>query len=159
MKVLSICQPWASLIISGAKTIETRAWKTEYRGELYIHASTKHSPITRALCSAEPFKAALNSLGWNDLPKGVIFGVCELVDCRRVEEVSRTEKEEAFGDYRPGRWAWIIARPKQIEPIECTGRLGIFEVFENADPDSFASIVLRRDYRGHTKVEKAKAKG
>ena len=39
MKVLSITEPFATLIKNKKKFIETRSWKTNYRGELYIHAS------------------------------------------------------------------------------------------------------------------------
>lgn len=39
MKVLSIKEPYATLIANGNKVIETRSWKTNYRGELFIHAS------------------------------------------------------------------------------------------------------------------------
>ena len=39
MKVLSIREPWASLIMNKKKLVETRSFKTNYRGELYIHAS------------------------------------------------------------------------------------------------------------------------
>lgn len=38
MKVLTIKEPFASLIKDKKKFIETRSWKTKYRGELYIHA-------------------------------------------------------------------------------------------------------------------------
>lgn len=38
MKVLTIRQPWASLIILGYKRFEFRSWKTSYRGDLLIHA-------------------------------------------------------------------------------------------------------------------------
>ena len=38
MKALTIRQPWASLIAAGVKTIETRSWRTSYRGPLAIHA-------------------------------------------------------------------------------------------------------------------------
>lgn len=41
MKVLSLKEPWTSLISEKIKCIETRSWKTSYRGELYIHASKK----------------------------------------------------------------------------------------------------------------------
>ena len=41
IKVLSIIEPWATLIKEKKKYIETRTWKTSYRGELYIHASKK----------------------------------------------------------------------------------------------------------------------
>ena len=39
MKVLSIRQPWASLIVEGYKKYEFRSWKTKYRGKILIHAS------------------------------------------------------------------------------------------------------------------------
>ena len=39
MKVLSITEPFATLIYEKKKFIETRSWNTNYRGELYIHAS------------------------------------------------------------------------------------------------------------------------
>ena len=41
MKVLSIKEPFASLIKEGYKKIETRSFKTNYRGEIYVHASIK----------------------------------------------------------------------------------------------------------------------
>ena len=39
MKVLSLIEPYATLIVEKKKKIETRSWKTNYRGILYIHAS------------------------------------------------------------------------------------------------------------------------
>lgn len=39
VKVLSIKEPYATLICNKKKFIETRSYKTNYRGELYIHAS------------------------------------------------------------------------------------------------------------------------
>lgn len=38
MKVLSLTEPYATLIKEGYKKIETRSFKTNYRGKLYIHA-------------------------------------------------------------------------------------------------------------------------
>lgn len=43
MKVLTIRQPWATLIMLGIKQLETRSWRTHYRGELVIHASATGS--------------------------------------------------------------------------------------------------------------------
>lgn len=45
MKVLSIKEPFATLICEKKKTIETRSWKTNYRGKLYIHASLTKAPL------------------------------------------------------------------------------------------------------------------
>ena len=38
-KVLSLWQPWASLLVMGHKLIETRGWDTSHRGPLLIHAA------------------------------------------------------------------------------------------------------------------------
>ncbi len=37
--VLSIKQPWATLLAHGRKTIEVRRWQTRFRGQLLIHAA------------------------------------------------------------------------------------------------------------------------
>lgn len=44
MKVLSLTEPYVTLIKNGTKKIETRSWKTSYRGKLYIHASSTKIP-------------------------------------------------------------------------------------------------------------------
>ncbi|MBR9701788.1 ASCH domain-containing protein, partial [Candidatus Pacearchaeota archaeon] len=61
MKAISIKEPWASLIDKGKKTIETRTWKTKYRGKLLL------------CCSMKPFISNLC---------GMAFSTCELVDIR-----------------------------------------------------------------------------
>jgi len=38
---LSMHQPWASLLVYGFKRAEGRAWKTDHRGRLWIHAAGK----------------------------------------------------------------------------------------------------------------------
>lgn len=44
MKVLSLTEPFATLISGRIKSTETRSWKTNYRGILYIHASSTKIP-------------------------------------------------------------------------------------------------------------------
>lgn len=41
MKAITVLQPWATLLVTGKKHIETRSWKTNYRGEILIHAGKK----------------------------------------------------------------------------------------------------------------------
>lgn len=38
---ISFHEPWASLVASGIKTIETRSWATSHRGLIFIHAAAK----------------------------------------------------------------------------------------------------------------------
>lgn len=50
---LSVKQPWASLLAQGKKTIETRVWRTGYRGPLVICSSKEprdQGPAGHALC-------------------------------------------------------------------------------------------------------------
>ena len=129
MKALTIQQPWASLIIAGAKSYETRSWSTKHRGTLLIHAGARFPAAARLLCAQEPFVSALQGLHHDDLPLGVVIGSVEIVTCIRVEDLADIdEREERFGDYRPGRWAWLLRHPVALPPIAARGMPGLFEV-------------------------------
>ncbi len=132
MKTLSLQQPWAALVVAGAKRYETRSWQTAHRGPLAVHASARFPPAARALCRAEPFRLLLQQAGyfdWTCLPVGVVLGVVDLVACvstAEVPDLDPTERE--LGDFGPGRWAWQLARPRRlVEPVPCRGRLGVFD--------------------------------
>ncbi len=101
MKVLTLHQPWASLVALGVKTIETRSWSTAYRGPLAIHAGVKppcgyrddlwlaaalwrvHRRSGDGQFDLSRFRAPDGIGGvesmW-DLPLGAIVATCTLVD-------------------------------------------------------------------------------
>lgn len=94
MKAITIFQPFASLIATGAKRIETRGWPTKYRGELAIHAG-KTTPAWVAELMSEPSELreiCAKYLGWggidgrslHDMPTGVIVATCELANCIEI---------------------------------------------------------------------------
>lgn len=135
MKVLTLHQPWATLVAIGAKKIETRSWATKYRGPLAIHASKSFPGVLKTLCMQEPFFDALvvgfcmpNHIVPSKmvvcLPLGSILCVCDLVDCAEMGVIGdyTPEPERSFGHYAPGRFAWHLAnvRPLQ-EPIPAKG--------------------------------------
>ena len=64
MKCLSIHQPWAALVVLGAKRFETRSWQTDHRGRMAIHASRTFRDSARMLCEKEPFRSALQRGGY-----------------------------------------------------------------------------------------------
>src|SRR5580765_8422282 len=77
MKILSLHQPWASLVAIGAKRYETRSWKTDYRGPIAIHAAKKWDATLCRLCHGEPFKDHLMKGGFRFPASGYgspIFG-------------------------------------------------------------------------------------
>jgi hypothetical protein len=41
VRVLSIRQPWAALILAGVKTVENRTWTTRWRGRILIHTGKR----------------------------------------------------------------------------------------------------------------------
>jgi hypothetical protein len=85
MKALSIKQPWASLIAHGIKDIENRTWKTNFRGRIYIHASTKDGGALSELLNEKQIEAISNH--WTaappfpDRPVSAIIGEVDIVDC------------------------------------------------------------------------------
>lgn len=160
MKCLSLTQPFASLIACGAKRIETRSWKTLYRGPLAIHAAKKFPPICRAICGAAEYREALKIRDEYDLPIGCIVAVCQLIDCVPTENVRiclkedvqhRTEihpqwlwipyEETYFGDYDEGRFAWVLNDVRPLaESIPARGALGLWEFNDPRMEEFFQSV-------------------
>lgn len=159
MKAITLTQPWATLVALGAKSFETRSWSTPYRGPIAIHAAKGLGPVGGAagLVSfwwREPFHTVLAEAGYSadldhDLPRGAIVAVAELytvldsteaADSLRfgiesdndfIEQADRAQAalELAFGDYSPGRFAWVFEFVKTIaDPIACRGALGLWDV-------------------------------
>lgn len=129
-KVLTLWQPWATLLAAGAKQNETRPSQTSWRGTYLIHAAKKWDGWMKRLCYEEPFLSALLDLGINDpddLPRGAIVGSFRVMFCVPVNEAILTGTERGFGDYSPGRWAWVGARHQlSPDPIPYSGGQGYY---------------------------------
>jgi len=131
-------QPWASLVAIKAKRYETRSWNTHYRGPLAIHASKEFSQAARRLARAEPFASALFG-SEEDLPTGCIVAVCDLEavmkvganPCQSVFGFAHnplSSAEESFGDFSPGRFAWMLTNVIALEnPIPARGAQSLWE--------------------------------
>ena len=130
MKVLSIKEPFASLIKNKFKFVETRSWKTNYRGEIYIHASISSWKILTE--RDEKLKKILKD---NTLQYGNIICKCNLVDCvymtkEYVENIKNNNPQEYLcGDFQEGRYAWVLDNIESIEPIKAKGVLGIWNYY------------------------------
>ena len=124
MKVLSIKEPFATLIKDGVKIYETRSWKTNYRGEIYIHASISLSKSDNVETANKYLKTNINP--------GYILCRCELVDCIPMTEdfikyIKNETLEAMYGRYSEGRYAWKLKVLEVLEkPIPAKGKLGIW---------------------------------
>lgn len=103
VRALSVKEPYASLIFSGEKTIETRTWKTNYRGDIIICVSRK--PKTN------------NS--------GLAICMVTLIDCRPM-----TKDDEQFAKCKvyDGAYSWVLKDVKRIVPFPIKGKLGLFKL-------------------------------
>jgi hypothetical protein len=141
MKILTLRQPWASLI--GVKTIETRGWKTDYRGLIAFHSSNNIRKEEKNICRSPQFKKYLYQLGyrdWSDLPLGQIVATAFLVDCKLIllpnsklflssnEMYPPGGPELDFGNYAPGRYGWILENIERVKDgKKLKGSLGLWE--------------------------------
>lgn len=127
MKVISIIEPWASLIKEKVKYIETRSWKTNYRGKIYIHASLKKVPK-----KDERINNLISLLENKNFKYGHIIAEATLVDCiymddEFISKIKNNNKEYICGEYSIGRYAWVLKDIKELnEPIPAKGNLGIW---------------------------------
>ena len=122
MKVLSIKNPWATLIINGYKKYEFRTWKTKYRGKILIHASLGIE------------KNILNKFKDYNLEyyNGYIIGEAILTDCILVtkefydELLTIDSTVYELSDHKM-KYAWKLENIiKYDKPIKAKGSLGLW---------------------------------
>lgn len=122
MKVLTIKEPWASLIINGYKEYEFRTWKTSYRGKLLIHAGMG--------IDKNEIKLFENyNLNYEH---GAIIGEVNIVDCILIDETFDKELKSSNnlvykkGNY-VGIYAWKLENVIKYEnPIYIKGKLSLW---------------------------------
>lgn len=122
MKCLSICQPFAELIIQNKKTIELRKWNTSFRGEFLVHA-----PIKIRKKDYKKLKIEEN------LTTGAIIGKVELYDVKKYESLKEIQidkkKHHASIGSQEKRFGFILKNAKPFRvPIPWKGQLGFFDV-------------------------------
>jgi len=126
MKVLTIKQPWATLIAEGYKEYEFRSWKTTYRGDLLIHAGKGID------------KEALKKFEYLNLnyPSGCIIAKVKLTDClvvdnnlkKLLKEKNKVVYQNTINrDLSEVRYAFKLEKIKKIKPIETNGKLSFWE--------------------------------
>jgi hypothetical protein len=141
MKCLSICQPFAELIIKNKKTIELRTWNTKIRGEFLVHAPIK--------IRKEDYKKLKIK---EKLTTGAIIGKVELYDIKKYESlkeiqidikkhcVSSVSQEKIFG--------FILKNAKPFRvPIPWKGQLGFFDVdFPKMKNDKIITDMIEEEF-------------
>ena len=76
MKVITIKQPFASLIAEGFKEYEFRTWNTKYRGDILIHAGKGIDK--KAMKRYEHLNL--------EYPRGCIIAKAKITDCIFIDD-------------------------------------------------------------------------
>ncbi len=121
MKVITLKQPWATLVAEGYKKYEFRSWKYNYRGKILIHDG------------AGVDKEYLNKYSHLNLefPKKRIIAEVDIVDCIKLDEKKSEEinKENTlvYGNKIREGYAWKLENVKKINiNEEIPGKQGIW---------------------------------
>lgn len=125
MKVITIKQPFASLIAAGLKEYEFRTWKTAYRGDILIHAGK--SVDSEAMKKFEAYGL--------DYPLGCIIAKATLTDCVHVDdEIRKDLRKKNFLVYSGTTenldwdgYGFKLDGIQQLNPIYVSGKLGLWE--------------------------------
>jgi activating signal cointegrator 1 len=156
MKALTLTQPWASAVALGSKRIETRSWRTKYRGQIAIHAGRAMTlDASFSVGCSWTWCGALRGAGLRMgngvmphevLPFGCIIAVATIVDCRLTDSFTQAEldarrmpdgetidayswTERMMGDFSLGRFGFVLSGIQLIDqPIHCKGALGLWNL-------------------------------
>ncbi len=115
LKIISVRQPWAWLIVQGLKNIENRTWATSYRGPLLIHASQK---LDMDVAETRDYFRGTGVKVPRSFETGGIVGYVELVDCVTSHP----------SGWFNGPYGFVLANARPLPFYALKGRLGLFEV-------------------------------
>lgn len=123
LKVLTLRQPWATLVAEGIKKYEFRSWKTNYRGKVLIHAGT-------GIDKDDMKKYEHMNL---DFPSRRIIAVVEIEDCLELDKDLNkkiiSENNIAYGHKIRNGYAWKLKNIKKIDyDKEVNGQLGLWNI-------------------------------
>lgn len=123
VKVLTLKQPWATLVAEGIKKYEFRTWKTNYRGKVLIHAGAGIDKKELAR-----FKD-LNL----EYPSKKIIAEVEIKDCLELDDKLNDEiiqeNNIAYGSKKRTGYAWKLGNVKKIDvDKEINGKLGLWNI-------------------------------
>lgn len=125
MKVITIKQPFATLIAEGLKEYEFRTWKTKYRGDILIHAG---KGIDKKTMKHYEY---LNL----EYPSGCIIAKATITDCINIDDDARkmlNEKNSLVYSNVIKNTEWEgygfkLENVEKVKPISVNGKLSLWD--------------------------------
>lgn len=155
---MSMWQPYASMVISGAKRLEGRVWKSDFRGRLWIHAASK-------TLDEEELKEVEDSVTHPDAklptsyPLSCLLGCVDVIDMISHEELEQRREEYArlleegvapaahleyyIHEDNQSNYAFVCMRPKQLTmPLAMSGEHKIYQLAKPIHDAAKAQLAL-----------------
>lgn len=126
MKALTICQPYAALIVTGEKLVENREWPTNYRGRLLIHAGKSRQWLEDS--DEQEFSERGDPLVF-----GAVVGEATLTDVLHIDRIQNGDYDTKYPWLRGhlhthGTWCWVLQDVKRYaHPVSWKGAQGLWD--------------------------------
>ena len=140
MKAITICQPYAHLIVTGAKRVENRTWPSPFRGPLLIHAGK-----SREWMLPEAFMPS------KAMAFGAVVGVAQMSACvnvsgpqgdLRLDHLPPHLAWMAEHEHASGPWCFVLENVRRfVTPVEYRGAQGLFDIPDDVVAAAIAQAV------------------
>lgn len=115
MRIITVCQPYATLIALGLKPIENRTWCPSYRGALAIHAGKSRAWLDEGDEERYP-----------GMPFGFVVAIARLVSCLQVGELPAALRDH---EHANGPWCWVLEDVRPLRtPLPWVGCQGLAQL-------------------------------
>lgn len=141
MKVLSVREPWAWLVVNNWKNIENRTWETSYRGPLLIHSSLQFDTSAipwmiengfgmASVAVMDHFKIIAHKKSGELIPenKKELGGITGVVNLTRI-----TSGYNVSSWAQPGLRHWHVMQGKPLPFMPCKGQLQLWDYKPTGD--------------------------
>lgn len=143
IKVITLYQPWATLLAHGFKQYETRPSPTNHTaqrgdGHYLIHAGKTFNEECRYYAVLPEIARLLAQVGIHrpeDLPRGVLIGEFFVKCCMSSSNSTfmscLSRQERMLGNYQPGRSIWVGQGHRPLSnPQPYRGGQGYYQAFQ-----------------------------
>lgn len=123
MKIITLKQPWATLVAEGIKNYEFRSWKTKYRGDILIHAGLGVDKEAIALYENTNLV----------FPKSRILAIVRVNNCIEINKdfnkYIKALNNITYGNKDRSGYAWELTNVRKINSSETiSGKLGLWNI-------------------------------
>ena len=143
MKAITICQPYAHLIMRGEKRVENRTWPTSYRGLIAIHAGKSRQWLD---CEADEDQDWTYRIKIADMAFGAVVAVARLVDCLTIDSIEAGKHDTQYPwlrehEHTSGPWCWILDAVSPVGPWPWRGAQGLYDI-DDEELDRVANRII-----------------